>query len=106
MIQLFQLVGEPVIVPVTVGFSNLSPVQQELAEDQSWEASDFCHPDCEPFFEFLGLIYSVEKDLGVVNCFSILGDTEYEYQFREGSRLFGIRFIGYTSASIQEIKRI
>lgn len=106
MSQLFQLIGEPITVPVTVGFSNLSPVQQKLAEDQSWGASDFCHPECEPFFELLGLIYSVEKDLGVVNCFSILGDTEYEYQFREGSRLFGCRFIGYESATLQEIKRI
>jgi hypothetical protein len=106
MSQLFQLIGEPITVPITVGFSNLTSLQRELAEDQSWGASDFCHPECEPFFEFLGLIYSVEKDLGVVNCFSILGDTEYEYQFREGSRLFGIRFIGYESATLQEIKRI
>ena len=103
MSQLFQLIGEPITVPVTVGYNNLTSLQRE---ELNWEASDFCHPECEPFFEFLGLIYSVEKDLGVVNCFSILGDTEYEYQFREGSRLFGIRFIGYTSASIQEIKRI
>lgn len=103
MSQLFQLVGEPVIVPVTVGFSNLTSLQRE---ELNWEASDFCHPNHEPFFEFLGLIYSVEKDLGVVNCFSILGDTEYEYQFRQGSRMFGLRFNGGTTAVIQEVKRI
>lgn len=103
MSQLFQLVGEPVIVPVTVGFSNLTSHQRE---ELNWEASDFCHPECEPFFEFLDHIWSLEKDLGVVNCFSILGDTEYEYQFRQGSRMFGLRFNGGTTAVIQEVKRI
>lgn len=103
MTQLFQLIGEPVIVPVTVGFSNLTSLQKE---ELSWEASDFCHPDCEPFFEFLDQIWSVETDLSVVNCFSILGDTEYEYQFRQGSRMFGLRFNGGTTAVIQEVKRI
>lgn len=103
MTQLFQLIGEPITVPVTVGFSNLTSLQKE---ELSWEASDFCHPDCEPFFEFVNNIWSVEMDLSVVNCFSILGDTEYEYQFRQGSRMFGLRFNGGTTAVIQEVKRI
>ena len=103
MSKFFNLVGSPITVPVTVGFSNLTSHQRE---ELNWEASDFCHPDCEPFFEFVNNIWSVETDLSVVNCFSILGDTEYEYQFRQGSRMFGLRFNGGTTAVIQEIKRI
>ena len=59
MAKLF-LQGEPLVLPVTIGFQNLSESQQENALDQSWYTPDFGTE--ESFWEFDGIMCWVEQD--------------------------------------------
>ena len=59
MAKLF-LQGEPLVLPVTIGFGNLSPSQQEDALGQGWDLDDFGTE--ESFWEFDGIVCWVEQD--------------------------------------------
>lgn len=89
MAKLF-LQGEPLVLPVTIGFSNLSPSQQEDALDQGWDLDDFGTE--ELFWEFEGVVCWVERDCSAITRLSILHDSEFECGFIFGNRTFGVKF--------------
>jgi hypothetical protein len=89
MAKLF-LQGEPLVLPVTIGFSNLSPSQQEDALDQGWDLDDFGTE--ESFWEFDGVVCWVEQDCSAITRLSILHDSEFECGFTFGNRTFGVKF--------------
>lgn len=89
MAKLF-LQGEPLVLPVTIGFSNLSPSQQEDALDQGWDLDDFGTE--ELFWEFEGVVCWVERDCSAITRLSILHDSEFECGFTFGNRTFGVKF--------------
>lgn len=111
MTQLFKLIGSPLTIPVTVGFNNLTEEQKEDIFNQSWCSDDFDNAHAEPFFEFLGSMWSAEMDLRPVDALSILDESGFEYQFRRGLGLYGLRFERDnrgvpTSAVIQEFEKV
>lgn len=89
MAKLF-LQGEPLVLPVTIGFGNLSPSQQEDALDQGWDLDDFGTE--ELFWEFDGVVCWVEQDCSAITRLSILHDSEFECGFTFGNRTFGVKF--------------
>ena len=89
MAKLF-LQGEPLVLPVVVGFLNLSESQQENALDQGWDSDDFGTE--ESFWEFDGVMCWVEQDCSAITRLSILHDSEFECGFTFGSRIFGVKF--------------
>ena len=89
MAKLF-LQGEPLVLPVVVGFLNLSESQQENALDQGWDSDDFGTE--ESFWEFDGVMCWVEQDCSAITRLSILHDSEFECGFTFGSRAFGVNF--------------
>ena len=89
MAKLF-LQGEPLVLPVVVGFLNLSESQQENALDQGWD-SDYFGTE-ESFWEFDGVMCWVEQDCSAITRLSILHDSEFECGFTFGSRIFGVKF--------------
>ena len=88
MAKLF-LQGEPLVLPVVVGFLNLSESQQENALDQGWDSDDFGK---ESFWEFDGVMCWVEQDCSAITRLSILHDSEFECGFTFGNRTFGVKF--------------
>ncbi len=72
MAKLF-LQGEPLVLPVTIGFGSLSPSQQEDALGQGWDSDDFGTE--EPFWEFDGIMCWVEQDCSAITRLSILHDS-------------------------------
>jgi len=89
MAKLF-LQGEPLVLPITIGFGNLSPSQQEDALDQGWDLDDFGTE--ELFWEFEGVVCWVERDCSAITRLSILHDSEFECGFTFGNRTFGVKF--------------
>ena len=89
MAKLF-LQGEPLVLPVVVGFLNLSESQQENALDQGWDSDDFGTE--ESFWEFDGVMCWVEQDCSAITRLSILHDSEFECGFTFGNRTFGVKF--------------
>lgn len=89
MAKLF-LQGEPLVLPVVVGFLNLSESQQENALNQGWDADEFGTE--EPFWEFEECLCWVEQDCSAITRLSILYGSEFERGFTFGSRAFGVNF--------------
>lgn len=91
--QLVKAIDAEVTVEVIVGWHNLDEVQLEMAEENSWvEAEAFACPREEAFFEFDQCLWSTEMDLQPSHLYSFVFGTGFDYQFRLGDRLFGLKF--------------
>lgn len=104
----FQKIGDPIVLPIVEGYSNLSEAQKEKVNDQGWWEDDFPIAKWEIFFEFNGSIFSEEMDLIPVTAFNVLRDT-YQYYFSAGAdKWFALNWVRSegvrNSVHIQEIE--
>ena len=88
--QLKILVGIINKYPVTGGWANLTPEQQEQINDQGWYEDDFPVPKWEAFWQVGELMFSTEMDLMSLGIFAFDGWT---HQYIVADEYFLTRFV-------------
>lgn len=88
--QLKILVGVINKYPVTDGWDNLTPAQQEQVNEQGWFEDDFPVPKWESFWQVGELMFSTEMDLVSLGIFTFDGWT---HQYIVGTEHFLARFV-------------
>ena len=88
----YKQVGDLCKSPVIIGYHNLTPLQQQMVEEQSWYEDDFSDPSAEVFWEVDEWMFFKSQDLQEIQPMSVLYNTEWEYFYREGLRNYALRF--------------